>query len=147
MIYPASPYIEKRDGALRIAETRVSLASVVIGFQEGESPQQIVQSFPTLTLAQVYGAIAYYLENKKMIKEYLSEVQREFERSVPPLSQSTPKLFARLQAAREKMGDGSATQSAASEQTGSRLADSTRCRSFATSPGNGLRNPRLPDGR
>jgi hypothetical protein len=40
---------------------------VVIGFQEGESPQQIVQSFPTLTLAQVYGAIAYYLENEKMI--------------------------------------------------------------------------------
>ena len=103
MVYPASPYIEDWDGALRIAGTRVSLASVVIGFQEGESPEQIVKSFPTLTLAQVYGAIAYYLENEKMINEYLSEVQREFERSVPPLSQSNPELFARLQAAREKM--------------------------------------------
>ena len=102
-MYPASPYIEDWDGALRIAGTRVSLASVVIGFQEGESPEQIVKSFPTLTLAQVYGAIAYYLENEKMINEYLSEVQREFERSVPPLSQSNPELFARLQAAREKM--------------------------------------------
>jgi len=103
MVYPASPYIEERDGALRIAGTRVSLASIVVGFQEGESPEQIVTSFPTLTLAQAYGAIAYYLENEKAIKEYLSEVQREFERSVPPLSQSNPELFARLQAAREKM--------------------------------------------
>src|SRR5258708_5599598 len=103
MAYPASPYIEERDGALRIAGTRVSLASVVIGFQEGESPERIVKSFPTLTLAQVYGAIAYYLENEKTINEYLSEVQRAFERSVPPLSQSNPELFARLQAAREKM--------------------------------------------
>jgi uncharacterized protein (DUF433 family) len=103
MAYPASPYIDERDGALRIAGTRVSLASVVIGFQEGESPEQIVKSFPTLTLAQVDGAIAYYLENEKMINEYVSEIQREFESSVPPLSQSNPKLFARLQAAREKM--------------------------------------------
>ena len=54
-------------------------------------------------LAQVYGAIAYYLEHEHMINEYLCEVQREFERSVPPLSQSNPELFARLQAAREKM--------------------------------------------
>jgi uncharacterized protein (DUF433 family) len=103
MAYPASPYIDERDGALRIAGTRVSLASVVIGFQDGESPEQIVKSFPTLTLAQVYGAIAYYLENEKRINEYLSAVEREFERSVPPLSQSNPELFARLQAAREKM--------------------------------------------
>jgi len=103
MVYPTSPYIDERDGALRIAGTRVSLASVVIGFQEGESPEQIIKSFPTLTLAQVYGVIAYYLENEKMINEYLSQVQHEFERSVPPLSQSNPELFARLQAAREKM--------------------------------------------
>ncbi len=81
----------------------MSLASVVASFQEGESPADIIKSFRTLTLAQVYGAIAYYLENEEMIKEYLSEIQREFERSVPPLSQTNPELFARLQAAREKM--------------------------------------------
>lgn len=104
MVYPPSPYIDERDGSLRIAGTRVSLASVVVGFREGESPEEIIQSFPTLMLAQVYGAIAYYLENETTINEYLSEVQREFERSAPPLSRSNPELFARLQAAREKMG-------------------------------------------
>ena len=103
MAYPASPYVEERNGGLYVAGTRVSLDSVVIRFQEA-SPERIVQSFPTLKLAQIYGTIAYYLENEETIKEYIAEGQRELERSVPPLSQSNPELFGRLQAAREKMG-------------------------------------------
>ena len=103
MAYPDSPYVEERNGGLYIAGARVSLDSIVIHFQEGASPEQIVQSFPTLKLSQVYGAIAYYLENEDVVKEYLAEVEREFQRSVPPLSQASPELFARLQAAREKI--------------------------------------------
>lgn len=103
MAFPSSSCIDQRNGALRIAGTRVSLSSVIAGFREGESPEQIVQSFPTLTLAQVYGAIAYYLDNQKLVDEYFAEVNRNFERLVPPLSESNPELFARLQAAREKM--------------------------------------------
>ena len=103
MAFPASPYIDQQDGALRIVGTRVGLASVVAGFQEGRSPERIVQSFPTLTLAQVHGAIAYYLDHKQLIEDHFAEIDREFERLVPPLSQSNPELFARLQAAREKM--------------------------------------------
>jgi uncharacterized protein (DUF433 family) len=102
MVYPVSPYIEERNGGLYVAGTRVSLDSVVIRFEEGASPERIVQSFPTLKLSQVYGAIAWYLENEAMIKEYIAEGQRELERSVPPLSQTNPGLFARLAAARRQ---------------------------------------------
>jgi uncharacterized protein (DUF433 family) len=104
MASPVSPYIEERNGGLYVTGTRVSLDSVVIRFQEGAPPEKIVQSFPTLKLSQVYGAIAYYLENEKTINEYIAEGQRNLERSVPPLSQSNPELFARLEAARQKMG-------------------------------------------
>lgn len=104
MSYPVSPYIEEEDGGLRIAGTRVSLDSLVIHFQEGASPGKIVESFSTLKLSQVYGAIAYYLENEKTIDEYIAEGEREFHRSVPPLSQQAPELFARLEAARRQMG-------------------------------------------
>ena len=103
MAFPPSPYVDEREGALKMAGTRVSLGSVVAGFKEGESPEQIVESFPTLTLAQVYGAIAYYLENKQLIDEWMAETQRELER-IPPLSQTNPELFARLEAARRHMG-------------------------------------------
>ena len=102
MAYPSSPYVEERDGAL--VGTRVSLDSLVIRFREGASPERIVRSFPTLTLPMVYGAIAYYLENQQAIDAYIAESQREIEQTVPPLSQSNPELFARLQVAREKIG-------------------------------------------
>jgi uncharacterized protein (DUF433 family) len=103
MAFPESPYIDQQDGVLRITGTRVGLDSVVAHFQEGRTPEQIADSFPTVTLAQAYGAIAYYLDNKKRMDDYFAEVNREFERLVPPLSQSNPELFARLQAARARM--------------------------------------------
>jgi uncharacterized protein (DUF433 family) len=102
--YPVSPYIEERNGGLYVAGARVSLDSVVICFREGDSPEQIVQSFSTLELAQVYGAIAYYLENEDTINEYIAEGERELEQTIPPLSQQAPELFARLEAARRHMG-------------------------------------------
>jgi uncharacterized protein (DUF433 family) len=100
-VYPVCPYIEERDGGLYIAGTRVSLDSVVIHFQQGASPEKIVHSFPTLKLPQVYGAIAYYLENETLIGEYVAEGEREFDRAAVPLSQTNPELFARLQSARK----------------------------------------------
>jgi uncharacterized protein (DUF433 family) len=102
MAYPASPYVEERFGSLYVAGTGVSLDSVAINFRQGASPERIVQSFPTLKLWQVYGVVAYYLENEETIQGYLAEAARESQRSIPPLSETNPELFARLQAAREK---------------------------------------------
>jgi len=100
MAYPASPYIAERNGGLYVAGTRVSLDSVLINFRQGASPEAVVQAFSTLKLSQVYGAIAYYLENQEVIDAYLAEGQRFFE-SAPKLSETNPELFARLQAARQ----------------------------------------------
>jgi len=102
--YPVSAYIEARDGGLYVAGTGVSLDSVIIRFQQGASPEKIVQSFPALKLSQVYGAIAYYLENEDAIGEYIAEGEREFEHSPVPLSRTNPELFARLEAARRQIG-------------------------------------------
>ena len=104
MRFPESPYVDQRDGALRIIGTRVGLDTIITYFQEGESPEEISQSFPTVSLAQVYGAIAYYLENKPLIDNFFAEVEREFQRRVRPLSETDPELFARLEAARQQLG-------------------------------------------
>ena len=104
MAYPISPYIEERSGGLYVAGSGVSLDSVVIRFQEGASPDKIVHSFPSLRLSQVYGVIAYYLENEKAIKEYIAQGERELEQSTVPLSQTNPELFSRLKAARRQIG-------------------------------------------
>lgn len=103
MSFPLSPYLEQEDGALRIKGTRVGIEPIVVRFQEGASPEKIIDSFPTVTLAQVYGAIAYYLDNKQLIDEYMAESQLELEK-IPRLSETDPELYARLEAARRQMG-------------------------------------------
>ena len=101
--FPESPYLDEEDGALRIKGTRVGIETIVSNFNEGLSPEQIARGFPRVTLAQVYGAIAYYLDNKQLIDDDMAESQRELDK-IPPLSESNPELFARLEAARRQTG-------------------------------------------
>jgi uncharacterized protein (DUF433 family) len=98
------PYVEERDGSLYVSKTGVSLDSVLMRFQSGASLEKIGRSFPSLKLSDVYGAIAYYLENEKAVNEYLAEGEREFEESALPLSRTNPELFDRLEAARRQIG-------------------------------------------
>ena len=58
-------------GAMRVAKTRVMLDSVVVAFQQGHSPETIQQQYPSLTLEDVYGAVAYYLANQAEVDRYL----------------------------------------------------------------------------
>ena len=58
-------------GTWRIAGTRVSIDSVIHSFWEGATPEEICQDFPSLSLAQVYEAIAYYLKQREKVDAYL----------------------------------------------------------------------------
>ena len=58
-------------GVLRVGDTRVSLDSVIYAFQGGATPEEIVQQFTTLDLADVYSVIGYYLQNTAEVEEYL----------------------------------------------------------------------------
>lgn len=102
-----SEYIEQRNGGYYVAGTRVSLDSVVYAFNRGESPEQILEGYPALgKRSNVYGAIAFYLDHKQEIDAYLEKSKREFEASTgPPLSETNPELWRRLQRARTKMGE------------------------------------------
>ena len=64
------------DGRIRIKGSRVSLDSIVHHFKQGATAEQIQDSFPSLSLREIYGAIAYYLEHTETIEDYLGE-QRE----------------------------------------------------------------------
>jgi uncharacterized protein (DUF433 family) len=58
-------------GVLRVGTTRVMLDSVVAAFQQGHSPETIQQQYPTLSLAEVYGGLAYYLSHRPEVEAYL----------------------------------------------------------------------------
>ena len=90
------------DGTIRIANSRVSLESVVHHYKLGATAEQIAQKFPTLDLADVYAAITYYLNHEEAIEEYLrqqeakgDEVQNKIE-SDPQYQKKSASLRARL---------------------------------------------------
>ena len=93
-------YIEYRSDAYWIEGTRVSLDSIVYAFQQGSSPESIVQSFPLLTLEQVYGAIAFYLANRAEIDAYLLAEEKAFDAMPQPLQTDAPALYNKLMAAK-----------------------------------------------
>ena len=73
-------YIEKRETGYYVVGSRIPLDTIVIAFLNGESAEGIVESFPALTLEQVYGGIAFYLANRAIVDKYLEEGEREHER-------------------------------------------------------------------
>lgn len=93
-------YVEYRNDAYWIERTRISLDSVVYAFQKGESPESIVQSFPLLSLEQVYGAIAFYLANRAHIDAYLAAEEAAFDALPQPLQTVAPALYDKLMAAK-----------------------------------------------
>ena len=78
------------------------LPNLRYAFRGGESPEIIQQNFPSLTLEQVYGAIAFYLGRQAEIDANIRQGEAEVRRQVPPLSQRKPEANARLQRAREQ---------------------------------------------
>jgi uncharacterized protein (DUF433 family) len=72
-------YVEQREDVYWVAGTRVSLDSIVYAFLDGQTVESIAQSFPVLTLEQVYGAITFYLANRPDIDAYLRREEAEFE--------------------------------------------------------------------
>ncbi|MDQ2947154.1 MAG: DUF433 domain-containing protein [Acidobacteriota bacterium] len=93
-------YVKNVEGSYRVANTRVSLDSLVYLFREGLSAESMVESYPALTLEQVHGALAFYLGNQKEIDEYLAEGERAAQSQQEQSKQTNVELIAKLQWAR-----------------------------------------------
>jgi uncharacterized protein (DUF433 family) len=89
-------YVEGSDGVFRVAGTRVSLDSIVYAFWRGQTAESIAQSFPSLTLEQVYGALTYYLSEKAEIDAYLKSAKAEFEAMRQAARDQDPMFYQKL---------------------------------------------------
>ena len=95
------PISKDEHGTIRVANTRVTLDVVLARFQQGRTPEQIQQSFPTLKLADIYAVITYYLNNQEELDAYLHEqreeaeqLRREIEAKQPQAEQLRARLLA-----------------------------------------------------
>ncbi|MES1022395.1 DUF433 domain-containing protein [Gloeocapsa sp. BRSZ] len=92
-------YVEQCEAGYWLSGSRVSLDSIIYSFLRGELPEQIVQSFPTLTLEQVYGAIAFYLSNQEVIDAYLKEGEAQLHQLRQASSEENSQLYKKLASA------------------------------------------------
>jgi uncharacterized protein (DUF433 family) len=92
----STEYVEQHNGAYRVAGTRVSLDSIVFAFVSGQSAESIAQSFPVLTLEQVYGAITFYLAHREEIDRYLDAQQKDYEAKRAAARAADPMFYQKL---------------------------------------------------
>ena len=60
-------------GVLRVGNTRVTLDTIVGAFERGATAEEIAQQFTAVSLADVYGAISYYLHRQTEVNTYLQQ--------------------------------------------------------------------------
>jgi uncharacterized protein (DUF433 family) len=99
----AREYVEMRNGGYYLAGTPVSLDSIVYVYRDGATAEAVQDDFPSLSLEQIHGAIAFYLANKECVDENISEGEREFNCLVPSLEATDPEMHARLEQARQEL--------------------------------------------
>jgi len=92
---------------IRVKGTRVGIETILYDFiHRSRSPQDIVASYRSLTLEQVYATITYYLHNKEKIDAYLTNwlenarLRREEQNRNPsPAIQKLRRILAEREAA------------------------------------------------
>ncbi len=80
-------------GDIRVGGTRVLLDLVIVRHQQGRTPEQIQDSFPTLKLADVYAVITYYLSNQEEVEAYIRKRDEEGEQLRRRMEAEHPEIF------------------------------------------------------
>jgi uncharacterized protein (DUF433 family) len=109
------PLTQDQTGRWRVTGTRIPLERIVECYQEGMTPEGIVEDFDTLRLADVYAVISYYLDHKEEVEEYIrlwdaraQEVEQMIKAAQPPRPGFKEELLARR--ARMERGNAEAGQ-------------------------------------
>jgi uncharacterized protein (DUF433 family) len=96
------PLFDDAQGGLRVAGTRVLLEHIVHAFEDGATPEGIVQSYDTLQLADVYAVLTWHLRHRAEVAEYMQKraeaaeaIRRTIEAGQPDRAELRARLLAR----------------------------------------------------
>jgi uncharacterized protein (DUF433 family) len=97
---------EDPDGFIHVTGHRIGLQHLVFYYNEGYSPEMLFCEYPTLTLATIHKVIAFYLENQKVVDEYIAQCQREIDaqRAATPRGPGLAELRQRLAKMKQLQG-------------------------------------------
>jgi len=95
-------FVERRDSGFYLVGSRVPIDRIVRDYRDGEQPEAIRSHYPTLSLEQVNGAIAFYLGHKDEVEKVMAERERvedDFRKAHP----APPHLKEKLERARQQL--------------------------------------------
>ena len=93
---PTVEHVQEREGEYYVVNTRVPVGVVIAAWQRTTTPQHIVEQFPSLSLADVYGVITYYLDHQQELDAHFARLQEEFARSRLQDRTERPEYYADL---------------------------------------------------
>ncbi|MDJ0659381.1 MAG: DUF433 domain-containing protein [Crocosphaera sp.] len=91
---------------IRLKGTRIGIETILYDFiYKAKTPEEIAQTYSSLTLEQVYATILYYLHNKESVSQYIAEwlewgrkMREEQENHPSPIVQKLMKIKAQKKA-------------------------------------------------
>ena len=67
------PLTRTAGGVFRVSGSRVTLDSIVRQFKSGATAEQIQEDFPSVTLTDIYAVIAYFMQHRRSVDNYLRD--------------------------------------------------------------------------
>ena len=92
----------ENDGWVHVVGHRIGIENLVYLYSQGYSPEMLAGEYPTLSLAEIHKTLAFYLENRQSVDEYITSCNHEIEkrRAVAPPNPSLEELRQRSEASR-----------------------------------------------
>jgi len=82
---------------IRLKGHRIGIETILYDFIfQSRRPEQIVRTYPTLTLEEVYATITYYYHNKKAVDQYLADWIEHGERMLAEQERNPPPFLRHL---------------------------------------------------
>lgn len=90
-------HVQERDGDYFVGHSRVTLGSAIAAWRQGgERPESVTEAFPSLSRADAYGAIAFYLDHRQELDHLFAEQLAEFERQRAESQSAHPEFYAEM---------------------------------------------------
>jgi uncharacterized protein (DUF433 family) len=93
-------------GVMRVGTTHVMLDSILASFHAGSTAETIAQEYPSLSLEEVYGAIAYFLGHRSEVDAYLARQDTTWREAREAAGRTASPVVARLRAEAARRGIG-----------------------------------------
>lgn len=87
------PLRTDEDGVIRIGNTRITLQTIVAAYQRGDTPEEIMEGFPSLKLADIHALISYYLSYQPEVDDYVRQQDAQVKQIKSDIEQNHPEML------------------------------------------------------